>query len=49
LPRLLLVGMVLWAINFSEYVVRVRANFFELGSVCLLPRVEYVEMAFIVV
>jgi hypothetical protein len=43
------VGTLLWTINFSEYVVRVRADVVELGCVCLLSRVEYDAMAFIVV
>jgi hypothetical protein len=40
---------VLWPIYFSEYLVRVRANVFELGCGILLPRLEVGMMAFIVV
>jgi hypothetical protein len=36
---------VLWAIYFSEYLVRVRANVVELGCSILLPRVESFMMA----
>jgi hypothetical protein len=40
---------VLWPIYFAEYLIRVCANFVELGCGIVLPRLEVGVMAFIVV
>jgi hypothetical protein len=48
-PRLLLLTGVLRPVYCAKYLVRLLADLVELGLICLLPLVKYVEMAFIVV
>ncbi len=48
-PGLLSLTGVLRPVYCAEYLVRLLADLVELCLVCLLPLVEYVEMAFIVV